>query len=42
MSAAEVGAGFIRLIDDNAAGAHNCLMASGGANWWVFTAANAI
>jgi hypothetical protein len=39
---AEVGAGFIRLINDNAAGADFYLVASDGANWWVFTGTKAI
>jgi hypothetical protein len=38
---AEVGAGFVRLIDDSAAGAAFYLVASDGANWWVFTGVKA-
>jgi hypothetical protein len=41
-TAAEVGAGFIRLIDDNAAGADFYLVASDGSNWWVFTGTKAV
>ena len=38
---AEVGAGFIRLINDNAAGADFYLVASDGSNWWILTATKA-
>jgi hypothetical protein len=31
---ANVGAGFVALIDDNAAGAAGYLVWSDGANWW--------
>ncbi len=41
-TAAEVGAGFIRLIDDNAAGADFYLVASDGSNWWIFTGTQAV
>ncbi len=39
---AEVGAGFLRLIDDAAAGAHFYLVASDGANWWVLAGSKAV
>jgi hypothetical protein len=39
---ADVGPGFLRLIDDNAAGAHFYLVASDGTNWWTFTATKAV
>jgi hypothetical protein len=39
---AEAGAGFLRLIDDNAAGAHLYLVASDGSNWWVFAGTKAV
>jgi hypothetical protein len=39
---AEVGPGFLRLIDDNAAGSALYIIASDGANWWHFTATKAV
>jgi hypothetical protein len=38
----EAGAGFIRLIDDAAAGSNLYLVVSDGSNWWYFTAAKAV
>ena len=38
---AEVGPGFLRLLDDNAAGSALYLIASDGANWWTFAASKA-
>jgi hypothetical protein len=39
---ADVSPGFLRLLDDNAAGTTLYLIASGGTNWWHFTAAKAV
>jgi hypothetical protein len=39
---AEAGAGFLRLLDDNATGANLYLIASDGANWWYLTATKSV
>lgn len=39
---AEVGAGFMRVIDDNGAGSNLYLVLSDGSNWWHIAATKAV
>ena len=39
---AEVGPGFLRLLNDNAGGANLYLIASDGTNWWILTSTKAV